>query len=183
MKPVPCLVTASLIAAAFSVYALPHRMDRILSATRSFSWDGKWYSVGKPSSGDSLIRKELSRRGFDITRIPQETTEPGVDLVDTLSEIPPKKHPRLIPFPSTFRAENSLQMESVAGFIDITYGNVSPKGGYAKKELAAKGWKFVEMDEPARPFCIATIRKGRETSIVLLEEKEGSCLFLRQLEK
>jgi hypothetical protein len=184
MKPVFCLIAASLVACAYSVYAVAHRVDGIISTTRSFSLNGRWYSVGKPSGSDSLIREELTKRGFDVSRIPQETGDPGDFFLDTLSEQSSKNNrsrPYSLPF--FFRAKNNLQMESDAGIIDITYGNVSPKGSYARKDLAAKGWKIVETGKSAGPVSIATISKGRETSIVFLEEKEGGCLFIRQFEK
>jgi hypothetical protein len=85
--------------------------------------------------------------------------------------------------PFSFRGKNSLQMESDAGIIDITYGNVSSKGSGARKGLAANGWKIAETVNSAGPVSIATISKGRETFIVFLEENEGACLFIRQLEK
>lgn len=184
MKHVFCLIAASLIACAYSVYATAHRVDGITSITRSFSLNGRWYSVGKPSGSDSLIREVLTRRGFDATRIPQETGDPGDIFLDTLSEQDSKTN-RFRPYslPLFFRAKNSLQMESDAGAIDITYGNVSPKGSYARKDLAAKGWRIAETGKSAGAVSIATISKGRETFIVFLEEKEGNCLFIRQLEK
>jgi len=184
MKPVLCLIAASLAACAYSVYAMAHRVDGIISNTRSFSLNGRWYSVGNRSGIDSLIREELTRRGFDVARIPLEPGDPGDLFLDTLSEQPSQNHrsrPYSLPLP--FRAKNSLQMESGEGIIDITYGNVLPKGSHATKDLAAKGWKIVETGKSAGPVSIATISKGRETSIVFLEEKEGGCLFIRQLEK
>ena len=183
MKPLLCLVTASLVAGALSVYALPGRPGETISAARAFSLNGKWYSVGKPVNSDSLLREELYKRGIDIPRILREPKDRGGCSVDTLSEIPAKRHFRQIPLPSSFRAENSLQMESGDGWIDITYGKIFQEKGYVKKALVAAGWKFVDAGEPGRPFSIGTIREGRETSIVFLEEKEGNCLFVRQLEK
>jgi hypothetical protein len=184
MKPAFCLIAASLVACACSVYAMANRVDGIISLTRSFSLNGRWYSVGKPSGSDSLIREALTKRGFDVTRIPQETEDQGDISLDTLSE-QYSKIDRFRPysFPFLFQARNSLQMESDAGVIDITYGNVSRKGNYARKNLAAKGWKIAETGKSARPVSIATNSKGRETFIVFLEENEGTCLFIRQLEK
>jgi hypothetical protein len=74
-------------------------------------------------------------------------------------------------------------MESGDGSIDITYGTISLKSGYARKSLAAAGWEFTETEDMGKPFRIATLREGRETTIVFLEEKEGNCLFIRRREK
>jgi len=184
MKPVFCLISVSLVACAYSVFAMATRVDGIISHSRSFSLNGRWYSVGKPAGIESIIREELTRRGFDVTRLPGETGVTDDISLDTLSEQSSgttRSRPYSLPF--YFRAENSLQMESDGGIIVITYGNVSPKGSYARKILAAKGWKIAETGKSAGPVSVATISKGRETFIVFLEEKEGACLLIRELEK
>jgi hypothetical protein len=183
MKPALCFAIALLIAGAITVYALPQDPDGMLSVTRSFSLDGRWYSVGKAVNSDSVIQKELSKRGNDISRIPYEILNTGGSLVDVLSEIPAKTLLRPILLPSPFRAEHSLQMESRNGFIEIASGKVSPQGDSFRKGLAKSGWKIVETKERGEPSCIAMIRYERETSIVFLEEREGAYLLIRHLEK
>jgi len=183
LKPVASLIAALLVAGAFSVYAFPLRINGLLSATRFFSLDGKWYSVGKTSTGNSLLREELRNKGIDIGRIPREPLDSGDCVLDILSEIPPRMRSRSSPLPSCLRVENNMGMESGLGFLDITSGKISPKGTYARKNLAAQGWTFDDMKEPATPVRIGTIRNGRETAIVFLEEKEGDFLYIRQREK
>lgn len=182
LKPVASLIATLLVAGAFSVYAFPLRINGYLSATHFFSLDGNWYSVGKPSSGNSLLREELRKQGIDIGRIPRDPLDSGDCVLDMLSEIPPRKRSRSSPLPSCLRVENSMGMESGLGFLDITSGKIS-KGTYARKNLAAQGWTFVDRKERATPVCIGTIRNGRETAIVFLEENEGDFLYIRQLEK
>ena len=183
MKPVTSFIAALLVAGAFSVYAFPLRIDGLLSATRFFSLDGKWYSVGKPSSGNSLLREELRKQGIDIGRIPRVPPDSGDCVLDILSEIPARMRSRSSPLPSCLRVENNMGMESGLGFLGIRSGKISPKGTYARKILAAQGWTFVDRKERATPICIGTIRNGRETAIVFLEENEGDFLYIRQLEK
>ena len=183
MKHVLCLAAALLAAGVFSVYALPYHVGKIISPTRSFALHGKWYSAGNPSKGKSLIQEELSRQGFDITRIPGGAPDPGDGVPDPLFEIPSKKRFRPVFFPAWFQVENSLQMESEDELIDITSGRNETAGGSARKQLVAEGWTVVGMEGEASPFSMATIRRGRETSIVFLEEKEGGCLFVTRLEK
>lgn len=183
MKTVSCLVAASLLAGAFSVYALPKRPGVAISPTRSFSLNGRSYSVGKPAEAGSLLREELRKRGLSVPELSRETAGPDGCLVDTLSETPSKSRSRPIPLPPGFRAENSLQMESGDGSIDIAYGTFSLNNGSARKALADAGWEFTEPEESGRPFRIATLRKGRETTIVFLEEKERACLLIRRREK
>ena len=183
MKTVSCLVAASLLAGAFSVYALPRQTGGGISPTRSFSLNGRSYSVGKPAESGFLLREELRKRGLTVPDLSRAIQEPDGSFVDTLSETPSKFRYRPIPLPPGFRSENSLQMESGDGSIDIATGNTSLKNGYAGRALAAAGWEFTETEEPGRPFRIAIYREGRETTIVLLEKKEGNCLFIRRREK
>jgi hypothetical protein len=183
MKPALCIVSALVIVGALTVYALPQDPYGILSVTRSFSLDGRWYSVGKAVSGDSVIRKELGKRGNDISRIPYEFLNTGGFLVDALSEIPAKTRIRPILLPSRFRAEHNLLMESGDGFIDIASGKIYSQGDSFRKGLADAGWKIVETKVRGKPSCIATIRNEKETSIVFLEERDGTCLLVRHLEK
>ncbi len=183
LKNVLCLAAVLLAAWVFTVYALPYRMEKIISPTRSFALQGRWYSTGSPSKETFLIQEELSRQGVDITQIPQGAPDPGDGVTEPLSDIPSKNRLRPFFFPAWFRAENSLQMESEDGWIDITYGKIATSGDTARKEIAAEEWTVVGLEGHAMPFSLATIRRGRETSIVFLEEKEGSCLFIRRREK
>jgi hypothetical protein len=183
MKAFSCLVAASLLAGAFSVYALPRRSGGAISTTRSFSLNGRWYAVGKPAEADFLLREELRKRGLTIPELSREAADPAGSVVDILSETPSNFRSRPIFLPPGFRAVSSLQMESGDGSIDITTGNVSLENGFAGKALVDAGWKFTETEEPGRPFRIATLQEGRETAIVLLEKKEGNCLFIRRREK
>lgn len=183
MKKTLCLAAALLAAMVFSVHALPSRLGKIISPARSFFFHGRWYSGGKPSKNKSLIREEFSRHGFDITRIPPEMLDSGDEGTDPLSDIPAKNRLRPIVLPSCFRAENDLTIYSGSDFIDISCGKVTTAGSSSRKEILAEGWTVVGMEEPDRPFSLATIRRGRETSFVFLEEKKGDYLFVRRLDK
>jgi len=76
-----------------------------------------------------------------------------------------------------------MEMESELGFLDIISGKISPNGRHARKDFADKGWTFVDVREHETPVSIGTIRAGRETAIVFLEENQGDFLYLRQREK
>jgi hypothetical protein len=183
MKAVPCLVAASLVAGAFSFYALPRPPGEAISPTRSFSLNGRSYLVGTPAEAGFLLREVLRKRGLTIPELSRVTADPDGGVIDTLSETPSKFRSPPVPLPPGFRAENNLQMESGDRSIDITTGHTSLKNGDARKALVAAGWESTETEEPGRPFRIATLRQGRETTIVLLEKKEGNCLFIRRREK
>jgi hypothetical protein len=183
LKPFTFFITALLTAGALSVYAFPLRVNGLLSATRSFSLGGKWYSVGKTSIGNSFLSEELRKQGIDSGRIPREPLVSEDYVLNILSEDPPIMRPRSFHLPSCLHVEDNMEMESGHGFLDITIGKISPKGRYARKELSAKGWTFVDIMKHGTPVSIGTIRAGRETAIVFLEENEGGFLYVRQREK
>lgn len=184
MKAVSVLIAFSLIVFAYSVYAVPPRIGAVSSSTRSFSLNGRWFSVGKPSRTSAIIRDELTKRGFDISRIRQEPEYPNDTLIDTLLELPSNDiRSRLSSVPVPFRERNTLKTVTDTGIVVITFGNVSSEGNHTRKELSAKGWKIAETGKAAAPGFMATIRNGRETSVVFLEEKTRGCLYIRRLEK
>jgi len=172
-----------LTAGALSVYAFPLRVNGLVDSTRSFSLDDQWYSVGKTSSGNSVLREELRKQGIDSGRIPREPLVSGDCILDILSKVPPIMRSRSFPLPSCLHVEDNMEMESGLGFLDITTGKISSNGRRARMELAAKGWTFVDIKENAKRVSIGTIRTGRETAIVFLEENEGDFLYFRQREK
>jgi hypothetical protein len=183
LKPFGSCIVVLLTAGALSVYAFPLRVNRLLTTTRYFSLDSKWYSVGKSSSGDSVLREELRKRGIDSDRIPRKSFVSGDFVLNILSEEPPRKRSRSFPLPSCLHVEDNMEIETGLGSLDITTGKISPNGRHASKELAAKGWTFVDISEHAGPVSIGTIRGGGETAIVFLEEKQGDFLYVRQREK
>lgn len=183
LKPFGSFIAVLLTAGALSVYAFPLRVNGLLTATRYFSLDRKWYSVGKTSSGNSVLREELRKRGIDSSRIPREPLISGNCVLNVLSEEPSRKQSRSFPLPSCLHIEDNMEIETGLGFLDITTGKISPNGRHVSQELAAKGWTFVDIPKHAGPVSIGTIRGGRETAIVFLEEKEGDFLYVRQREK
>jgi hypothetical protein len=183
LKSFGSYIAALLTAGAISVYAFPTRVSGLLTTTRSFSLDGQWYSVGKASAGNSVLREELRKQGIDSGRIPREPLVSGNCILDILSEESPRMRSRSFLLRSGIHVENNMEMESGLGFLDIISGKISPNGRHAREELADKGWTFVDIKEHTTPVSIGTIRAGRETAIVFLEENEGDFLYVRQREK
>jgi len=183
LKSFGIFIAALLTAGALSVYAFPLRVNELLTATHYFSLDRKWYSVGKTSSGNAVLREEFRKRGIDTGRIPREPLVSGDYILNILSEEPSRMRSRSFYLTSCLHVEDNMEIETGLGFLDITTGKISPNGRHASKELAAKGWTFVDIPKHAGPVSIGTIRGGRETAIVFLEEKEGDFLYVRQREK
>lgn len=183
MKGAFSLVAAFTVAGALTVSAFPRGAGDIVSATRAFSLDGRWYSVGKPSDGDSVLREKLKDMGIDVSKIPSGIISPSGFFIEALSDISSKRTAGTVSVPSCLREEHVMQLTSENGSIDISFGKISASRDQAKKGLVALGWKLSGTINSGNPVSFATIRNERENSIVLLEEKEGSYLSIRQLEK
>jgi hypothetical protein len=73
-------------------------------------------------------------------------------------------------------------MESDSGPVDLAVGFMEVHGRSVRAQLPSSGWKVIEdgpdHDQPA----VATMKKGRETFIVFLEEKKGKFLLVRKRE-
>jgi hypothetical protein len=170
------------LAALFSLPAWPEKSRPVFSSTRSFTIDGKKYRVeNSPGNDFSLIRKELLRQGIDppLPDVRQEGT-PFVN--DAAREVSGSTSNPSVPLPHGLHAEHFLQMESETGPVALVLGTMVDASSQIRRQLSALRWECVESGSGPAPVVVATMRKGRETFIVLLEEKEGKFLLVRRME-
>lgn len=182
MKTSYCLVAAALL---LSILALPGSSDsrqRMVSSTKAVLIDGKRFHVENSVEEDSsLIRRELSRRGLNlpVPGVPQSATP---YLTGALQEDHGTTSSPSIPIPEGLHAEHVVRMESDSGPVDLAVGFMEVHGRSVRAQLPSSGWKVIEdvhdHDQPA----VATMKKGRETFIVFLEEKKGKFLLVRKRE-
>ncbi|MBI5419157.1 MAG: hypothetical protein HZA60_03615 [Deltaproteobacteria bacterium] len=156
---------------------------KILSSTKAFSIDGKRFLL-ETSAGDdlSLISRELKKQGLDIQfdGPPSPLDSRFVDILRENGEpgpLPP------LPLPHGLKAEHVMRMETSSGPIDLAFGTSDVPARTALDRLRASSWECVRADHGKGPAFMASMKKGRETFIVLLEEKERDFLFLRQVEE
>lgn len=182
MKTTYCLGAAALF---LSILALPGSSDcrqSMVSSTKAVIIDGKRFHV-ETSVGDdsSLIRRELSRRGLDlpVPGVPQSSTP---YFADALQEDNGTTSSPSIPVPQGLHAEHVVRMESNSGPVDLAVGFMEAHGRSVRAHLASSGWKIIEDGHGRDRPAVATMKTGRETFIVFLEEKKGRFLLVRKRE-
>ncbi len=186
MKPAFRIVAIPLLACTVSAYALARGTGPAGSGTRAFCFDGRWYAVGDSTSGESVLRNELANAGYAIPRNGKESRDPLDCRIDPLSPIAAKNGPRplRLPFPpNSFRAHESVGMESNAHIVEIAGGSLAGNPARIRNALVAADWHVTQSDRSGRPYSIGMIKHGKETSVVVLEEDSGSLLILRRMEK
>lgn len=177
------LFAALLAAGTLSVHALPSRIVMLSSPTRMFTLNNTSYSVEKTGRESLIIRKELLGWGIDPSRLPRDGMEPADRSVDILKEAPPIRRSRPMSVPFSFLADHSMQLDTGDAFVDIAGGVIQAKDRSASEKLKAAGWKIVKAEDAGRGICMAIRTEGKETSVGILEEKEGRGLFIRRSEK
>jgi hypothetical protein len=153
-----------------------------LSSTKGFIIDGKRFLVEESAGDDlSLLGRELTRQGLNV-HLPGKPSATHPFFADALREDVGNILPPAMSLPPGFRPERTLRLESVTGPIDLAFGEIDVSGRTARNRLSASGWECVARDDIPSATSVATQKKGRETAIVFLEEKEGKFLLVRRLE-
>jgi hypothetical protein len=158
MKKIYIFVPALFLVVLIAMPALPDHARSRLSSTKSFSIDGKKFLVEKRGDG----------RHADSV------------FADSLREVGGSNSSNPIPLPQGLRVEHSLRMESESGQVDIVFGTMETRSPGIRRNMSSSGWECIEPGTGIT--ALATMKKGRETTIVLLEEKEGKFLLLRRPE-
>lgn len=157
MKRIRLIGSALLLVALLALPAAPDPRRTRLSSTKSFVMDGRKF----------LVEKSGERPDNAI-------------FADALREAGGGRSSNPISIPQGLRVEHSLRMESESGPVEIAYGAMDTRGPQTRHRMSSLGWECFEPGQGQA--AAATIKKGSETTIVLLEEKEGKFLLLRRPE-
>jgi len=160
--------------------ALPDPRRTSISSTRSFTIDGKTFLREKSAGDDlSLIRGELLRQGLNVP--PLGNARPAYPLFsDSLREAVGAASVKPVPLPPGLRAEHALRAESDSGFVDLAFGSMDTRGPQIRHRMSSSGWECIAPSP--EQAAVAIFHKGKEATIVLLEEKEGKFLLIRRME-
>ncbi len=182
MKRFRYVRTASLLLALLALPAMAGKHIGLFASTKEFSIDGNAFRVKQSAADDfSLIRRELSRRGIDAP-LPDGVEPSHPVLHAALQESAAKTAAAPLPLPSGLHAEHFIRLESDSGTVDLAFGGLDIGVSQVRSRLSGSGWVFRETGNAAPPAVVATRNKGRETFIVILEEKTGKFLFARKMD-
>lgn len=183
MRIVRCLGAAALLLLS-TLPALPDQRQKILSSTKSFFIDGNRYRVEKSAGGDlALIRRQLALWGWDLPDSGSGGLRPSNTVyADVLRKDENSAPPPSLPIPDGLHTEHVLRMESDAGPLDLAAGSMKANMPFVRSRMRERGWIFIEGGRGGDPLSMATLKKGREALLVLLEEKERKFLLVRRME-
>jgi len=146
--------------------------------------DGRSFFPGAPDQDDfSPVRREFEKFGVEV---PPEFGVPAGDrrehpaFRDRLVGVegpPPGDIPAL---PRGLTAEHSLRLGSPARPVDLVLGRMHSRGASIRNRLAADGWAGSEQGEAAGSQWLLEKKNGKETTVVCLDEAEGTFLLFRE---
>ena len=155
-----------------------------LSPTRRVFIDGKAFVTDESSpSGDSLLEKELERKGFHLPDGFTPMEGPGAShpafsgrLTDS-----PSRAPDMAPLPPGLLPEHTLRMEGEGAAVELVFGRMETHGPSIRSRLIASGWISVSAGEETGVVQVLQNTRGKETAVVCLDETEGTFLHFREV--
>jgi hypothetical protein len=155
-----------------------------ISSTSRVVIDGRSY-VSDESSPDegSLLDRELGRLGVrlpDEFTLPKESGPSHPAFEGRLKDSRPLvlKAPRL---PAGLTAEHTLRMEGEGMPVDLVFGTLGSPGPSIRSRLLSSGWKSVSTGKDPGGTHMLQITHGKETTLVCLDEAEGTFLLFREV--
>ena len=156
-----------------------------ISSTRRVVIDGRSFVPDESSPDDgSLLKRELGRLGVrlpDEFDLPEETAPSHPAFSGRLkdSNRPPAiEAPRL---PAGLTAEHTLRMEGEGAPVDLVFGKLGSPGPSIRSRLLSSGWKSISTGKDPGGTHVLQITRGKETSLVCLDEAEGTFLLFREV--
>lgn len=121
-------------------------------------------------SPDPLLGSEPPRGGHPVF------SEKLVGNGEAASARPPE-------IPRGLAADHTLRMSGVGRAAELVFGRTEPGRKDIASRLEAQGWKPLSTKGDARSPRMLQQARGKETTVVCLDENEGSFLLFRKLER
>lgn len=155
-----------------------------ISSTRRVVIDGRSFVSDESSPDeDSLLKRELGRLGVrlpDGFDLPEDPGPSHPALEGRLKDSRPwvLEAPRL---PAGLTAEHTLRMEGEGMPVDLVFGKLGSPGPSIRSRLLSSGWKSASTGNDPGVTHVLQITRGKETTIVCLDEAEGTFLLFREV--
>jgi hypothetical protein len=156
-----------------------------ISSTRRVVIDGRSFVPDEsPPDAGALLKRELGRLGVrlpDGFDLPEEAAPSHPVFSGRLkdSNRPPAiEAPRL---PEGLTAEHTLGMEGEEAPVDLVFGKLGSPGPSIRSRLISSGWKSISTGKDPGVTRVLQITRGKETSLVCLDEAEGTFLLFREV--
>jgi hypothetical protein len=156
-----------------------------ISSTSRVVIDGRSFVSDESSSNDvSLLKRELGRLGVrlpDGFHLPEEWGASHPAFSGRLKDSPlqvPSETPRL---PAGLTADHTLRMAGEEMPVDLVFGTLGTPGPSIRSRMLSSGWKSVSTGKDSGRTHVLQITHGKETSIVCLDEADGTFLLFREM--
>ena len=155
------------------------------TSTRHVVIDGRSFLSDESSPGDdSPLKRELARMGVrlpDGFNLSEETVPSNPAFSGRLKDSnrpTPKEAPRL---PAGLTAEHTLRMEGEGSPVYLVFGILGTPGPSIRYRLLSSGWKSLSSAKDPGGTRMLQLLHGKETTIVCLDEAEGTFLLFREV--
>lgn len=157
-----------------------------LSPTTRATLDGQTFEADESAPGDfSKLRREVGRMGvvlphdfeFREDLLPYRHPAFSGKLSGTSRSSARKKQD----VPHGLREEHSLFLEGEGDTVELVYGAIEFRG-VVRSRLEAEGWECFIAGEGTGGTTVLRRTRGKEVSIVWLDETEGEFLLVREVD-
>jgi hypothetical protein len=176
-------------AALFALCAASGTVDALKPESSSptiFTIDGMSFRSDASGPGDAaLLRRELHNLGvtdpeaLDFPEEPPASNPAFAEKLVGTGQARPTDTPEI---PRGLTREHALRMSGGNRTVDLVFGRMDSGGSSVSARLAADGWIPVSIEGTASPRMLQRSR-GKETTVVCLDDREGTFLLFRRLER
>ena len=156
-----------------------------ISSTSRVVIDGRSFVPDESSPEDgSLLKRELGRLGVRLPDGFEALEEPASSHPAFSGRLMDSPRPRPIEaprLPAGLTAEHTLRMEGEGAPVDLVFGKLGSPGPTTRSRLLSSGWESLPAGKDPGGTRVLQIRRGKETSIVCLDEAEGTFLLFREV--
>jgi len=155
-----------------------------ISSTSRVVIDGRSFASDESSPDEgSLLKRELGRLGVrlpDGFNVPEGPGPSHPAFSGRLMDSRPRvlEAPRL---PAGFTAEHTLRMEGEGKPVDLVFGKLGTPGPSVRSRMLSSGWNYVSTGKDPGGAHVLQFIRGKETTIVCLDETEGAFLLFREV--
>jgi hypothetical protein len=136
-----------------------------------------------PDEG-SPLKRELGRLGVrlpDGFTLPEESASSHPVFSGRLKDSPGPRSIEVPRLPAGLTAEHTLRMEGEGMPVDLVFGKLGSPGPSIRSRLLSSGWKSLSTGMDPGVTHVLQITRGKETTIVCLDEAKGMFLLFREV--
>ena len=179
-------VVAATILISLFLAASGNARRKEISSTRHVVIDGRSFASDESTSDEgSPLEREIGRLGVrlpDGFTLPKDPASSHPAFSGRLLDSRPQAHDALR-LPTGLTAEHTLRMDGEGSPVELIFGKLVTPGPSVRSRLLASGWDSVSSGkDPGGTRVLQNIR-GKEISIVCLDEAEGAFLLFREVDR